>query len=69
MRLVVMTGSAEGLPSEVSTEGVRLVRKPFEVSEIVAALLEPRSASSLGGESGPDTPSTPSMPNLPPVKE
>ena len=42
-RLVVMTGSAEGLPPEVSAEGVRLVRKPFEVSEIVAALVDPRS--------------------------
>jgi CheY-like chemotaxis protein len=43
-RLVVMTGSAEGLPQEVDPEGVRLVRKPFEVSEIVAALIEPRKA-------------------------
>jgi CheY-like chemotaxis protein len=41
-RLVVITGSVEALPPEVSTEGVRLVRKPFEVSEIVAALIEPR---------------------------
>jgi CheY-like chemotaxis protein len=40
-RLVVMTGSADGLPDEVG-EGVRLVRKPFEVSEIVAALVETR---------------------------
>jgi CheY-like chemotaxis protein len=44
-RLVVMTGSAERLPEEVSTDGVRLVRKPFEVSEIVAALIEPKGAS------------------------
>ena len=41
-RLVVMTGSAEALPDAVSTEGVRLVRKPFEVSEVVAALTEGR---------------------------
>ncbi len=42
-RIVVMTGNAEGLPKEIATDGVRLVRKPFEVSEIVAALLEPRT--------------------------
>jgi CheY-like chemotaxis protein len=42
-RLVIMTGNAEGLPPEVSADTVRLVRKPFEVSEIVAALLEPRT--------------------------
>ncbi len=39
-RLVVMTGSAEALPAEMSAGGVALVRKPFEVSEIVAALLD-----------------------------
>ncbi len=44
-RLVVITGSVEGLPAEISGEGIRLVRKPFEVSEIVAALVEPRTKS------------------------
>jgi CheY-like chemotaxis protein len=42
-RLVVITGNADGVPAEVAGEGIRLVRKPFEVSEIVAALLEPRT--------------------------
>jgi CheY-like chemotaxis protein len=41
-KLVVMTGNAEGLPETIDTTGVRLVRKPFEVSEIVAAILDPR---------------------------
>jgi CheY-like chemotaxis protein len=38
--LVVITGSADALPAAVTHEDVRLVRKPFEVGEIVAALLE-----------------------------
>ena len=38
--LIVMTGRAEALPGEVSTDGIRLVRKPFEVSEVVLALTD-----------------------------
>ena len=37
---MVITGSADALPAAVTHEDVRLVRKPFEVGEIVAALVE-----------------------------
>ena len=37
--LVFISGSATGLPDELAGEAVRWVRKPFEVGEIVAALL------------------------------
>jgi CheY-like chemotaxis protein len=42
LALVVISGSAVGLPEVLEGEGVRWVRKPFEIGEIVAALLEPR---------------------------
>ncbi|MBX3264046.1 MAG: response regulator [Labilithrix sp.] len=36
--LVLITGSADRLPDVVGTEGMKLVRKPFELAEILAAL-------------------------------
>jgi hypothetical protein len=42
LALVFISGSALGLPEGLEDAGVRWVRKPFEVSEIVAALVEPR---------------------------
>jgi CheY-like chemotaxis protein len=36
--LVVITGSVDGVPEELLEPGVTLVRKPFEVAEIVAAI-------------------------------
>lgn len=45
--LVFISGSAVGLPDELEAlGGVRWVRKPFEVSEVIAAIAEVRSASS-----------------------
>lgn len=40
--LVFISGSASGLPDEVLLHGVRWVRKPFEVAEVVAAVLASR---------------------------
>ncbi len=37
-RLVLITGSADSLPDTVASQSVELVRKPFEVREVVAAL-------------------------------
>jgi CheY-like chemotaxis protein len=37
--LVIISGSATGLPDEVLLHDVRWVRKPFEVAEVVAAVL------------------------------
>lgn len=36
--VVIITGSADGLPQALEGESVKLVRKPFEVAEIVAAI-------------------------------
>jgi CheY-like chemotaxis protein/anti-sigma regulatory factor (Ser/Thr protein kinase) len=36
--LVLITGSADRLPDAVATENIKLVRKPFELSEVLAAL-------------------------------
>jgi CheY-like chemotaxis protein len=41
--LVVISGSATGLPDEVLLHDVRWVRKPFEVAEVVAAVLASRT--------------------------
>ncbi len=41
--LVVISGSALELPASLQTGGVRFVRKPFEVGEIVAALAAGRA--------------------------
>jgi CheY-like chemotaxis protein len=38
--LVLISGSAVGLPDGLEGEGIQWVRKPFEVGEIVAALAE-----------------------------
>jgi CheY-like chemotaxis protein len=38
--LVFISGSATGMPSALEGEGVRWIRKPFEVSELVAAVME-----------------------------
>lgn len=38
VRLVLITGSADSLPDAVAAHSVELVRKPFEVKEVVAAL-------------------------------
>ena len=40
--LVFISGSATGLPDELLAENVRWVRKPFEVSELVSAVLAAR---------------------------
>lgn len=44
--LVFISGSAVGLPPALEERSVRWVRKPFEVSELVAVLTSARSASS-----------------------
>ncbi len=36
--LVLITGSADRLPDAVATENIKLVRKPFELGEVFAAL-------------------------------
>jgi DNA-binding response OmpR family regulator len=38
LMLVLISGSAVGLPEGLENERIRWVRKPFEVAEIVAAL-------------------------------
>jgi hypothetical protein len=38
--LVLISGSAVGLPEGLEGERIQWVRKPFELSEIVAALAE-----------------------------
>ncbi len=43
--LVFISGSAVPLPEELESEGIRWVRKPFEVAEVVTALAETRAAS------------------------
>jgi len=40
--LVFISGSALGLPEALEEEGVRWVRKPFEVGELVEAVLSAR---------------------------
>lgn len=40
--VVFITGSADRLPDAIASDDARWVRKPFEVSEIVAALGEPQ---------------------------
>jgi ActR/RegA family two-component response regulator len=39
--LVLISGNADGIPPAVSDEGIRFVRKPFEVREVVDALVAP----------------------------
>jgi CheY-like chemotaxis protein len=46
--LVFISGSATGLPDEVLLHDVTWVRKPFEVAEVVAAVLATRSGASRG---------------------
>ena len=41
--IVFISGSSARLPDEVEEEGVRWIRKPFEIDEIVAALTETRA--------------------------
>ena len=43
--IVFISGSSARLPDEVEEEGVRWIRKPFEVGEIVDALIETRAAA------------------------
>jgi CheY-like chemotaxis protein len=43
--IVFISGSSARLPDEVEEEGVRWIRKPFEIDEIVAALIETRAES------------------------
>ncbi len=43
--LVFISGSAVGLPGVLQAEAVRWVRKPFEVNELVAALLAARTGA------------------------
>lgn len=38
IELVLITGSADRLPDAVATEGMKLVRKPFELGEVLAVL-------------------------------
>jgi CheY-like chemotaxis protein len=45
--IVFISGSSARLPDEVEEEGVRWIRKPFEMGEIVAALIETRMASTI----------------------
>jgi CheY-like chemotaxis protein len=46
--IVFISGSSARLPDEVEEEGVRWIRKPFEVGEIVTALIESRRPSATG---------------------
>ena len=41
INLVLITGSADRLPEEVIAAGMTLVRKPFEVTELLASLKKP----------------------------
>jgi len=50
--LVFISGSATGMPPGLEAEQITWVRKPFEVSEIVAALLGGRSDGSRSGGGG-----------------
>jgi DNA-binding LytR/AlgR family response regulator len=50
--LVFISGSATGMPAGLEAEQITWVRKPFEVSEIVAALLGGRSDISRPGGGG-----------------
>jgi len=43
--LVFISGSAVGLPAGLEGQGIRWVRKPFEVAEVVAAIAEGRAAA------------------------
>jgi len=36
--LILITGSADRLPESIASEGMKCVQKPFEVSEVIAAL-------------------------------
>jgi CheY-like chemotaxis protein len=47
--IVFISGSSTRLPDEVEEDGVRWIRKPFEVGEIVAALADARGLSSSRG--------------------
>jgi DNA-binding response OmpR family regulator len=47
--LVFISGSAAGLPDGLEMDRVRWIRKPFEVSEVVAALLETRAEQGVSG--------------------
>jgi hypothetical protein len=49
MALVFISGSAVGLPEGLDVGHIRWIRKPFEVSEVVAALLETRAEQGAGG--------------------
>ncbi len=46
--LVFISGSSIGLPDALAGEGVLWVRKPFEVGEIVAALLKAKATAAAG---------------------
>jgi CheY-like chemotaxis protein len=41
--IVFISGSSARLPEEIEDEGVRWIRKPFEIGEIVSALTETRA--------------------------
>jgi CheY-like chemotaxis protein len=43
--LVLISGSATGIPEGLDMKNIRWIRKPFEITEIVSALLEARPAS------------------------
>lgn len=47
--LVFISGSAVGLPEGLEGDAIRWVRKPFEVAEVVSALIEVRAASRRAG--------------------
>jgi CheY-like chemotaxis protein/anti-sigma regulatory factor (Ser/Thr protein kinase) len=51
--IVFISGSSARLPDEMEEEGVRWVRKPFEIGEIVAALIDTRTTST--GRAGSET--------------
>ena len=41
--LIVITGNADGVAESAAAAAVRLVRKPFEIGEIVSVLVETAS--------------------------
>jgi len=50
--LVFISGSALGLPEGLEIDQISWIRKPFEIAEVVAALLESRAAAAVAARRG-----------------
>jgi CheY-like chemotaxis protein len=55
LALVFISGSAVGLPEGLEGQGIRWVRKPFEVAEVVAAIAESRAAAAAAAREAAST--------------